>query len=206
MVNKSSINAKIVTQYRKRLKFKTLSILGGRCSICGYNKCVRALTFHHVDPATKRYTLASYAFLSTAEFLEEAKKCVVLCANCHAEVEDGLVSSPCISSVNMQALEEAKQQFLANHPDKKQVYQRICPCCHVNFETSCKSQINCSYKCARKSRRKVQRPSREDLEKMLWEIPTTAIARIFGVSDTAVSKWAKIYNLPKPPRGYWSIG
>ena len=59
-------------------------------------------------------------------------------------------------------------------------------------------------KCSYLSRRKVSRPSKEELEKMLWEIPTVAIAEKFGVSDKAVSKWAKSYGLTKPPRGYWS--
>jgi HNH endonuclease len=52
--------------------------------------------------------------------------------------------------------------------------------------------------------RKVKRPSKEELEKLLWEKPTTQIACQFGVSDVAIYKWAKLYGLSKPPRGYWS--
>lgn len=52
--------------------------------------------------------------------------------------------------------------------------------------------------------RKVERPSREELEKLLWERPTTAIAKEFRVSDQAIAKWAKSYGLSKPTRGYWS--
>lgn len=51
--------------------------------------------------------------------------------------------------------------------------------------------------------RKVDRPSKEDLKRLLWEMPTRQIAAQFGVSDNAVGKWAKSYGLPKPPRGYW---
>lgn len=51
--------------------------------------------------------------------------------------------------------------------------------------------------------RKVVRPSKEDLAKLLWEKPTSQIAKDFGVSDHAVAKWAKTYELAKPPRGYW---
>lgn len=53
-------------------------------------------------------------------------------------------------------------------------------------------------------KRKVERPSKEELEKLLWEIPTVKIAERFNVSDTAVSKWAKHYGLQKPERGYWT--
>jgi hypothetical protein len=51
--------------------------------------------------------------------------------------------------------------------------------------------------------RKVERPSKEELEKMVWAKPTAQIARDFGVSDKAVEKWCKTYGIEKPPRGYW---
>ncbi len=49
-----------------------------------------------------------------------------------------------------------------------------------------------------------ERPDKETLEKMLWEMPTTKIANTYSVSDKAVEKWAKAYDLNKPPRGYWA--
>lgn len=52
--------------------------------------------------------------------------------------------------------------------------------------------------------RKVSRPSKEELNKLLWEKPTTQIAEELGVSDVAIAKWAKQYDLSKPPRGYWT--
>lgn len=51
--------------------------------------------------------------------------------------------------------------------------------------------------------RKVERPSKEELEKLVWEKPTAQIGRDFGVSDKAVEKWCKAYGVEKPPRGYW---
>jgi hypothetical protein len=56
------------------------------------------------------------------------------------------------------------------------------------------------------SSRKVERPSKEELSKMLQEIPTLQIAKKYGVADNTVAKWAKRYGLSKPPRGYWSKG
>ena len=52
--------------------------------------------------------------------------------------------------------------------------------------------------------RKVERPSKEELEKMLWEKPTTCLAKEFGVSGKAIEKWCKTYGIHKPPRGYWN--
>ncbi len=51
--------------------------------------------------------------------------------------------------------------------------------------------------------RKVERPSKEVLEKLVWEKPTTKIGLDFGVTDKAVEKWCKLYNIDKPSRGYW---
>lgn len=56
----------------------------------------------------------------------------------------------------------------------------------------------------REDKRKVTRPTKEDLHKLLWEIPTQKIAAQFGVSDKAIEKWAKHYKIDKPPRGYWA--
>jgi len=51
--------------------------------------------------------------------------------------------------------------------------------------------------------RKVERPTKEELQKLLWEKPTAQIAKDFGVSDKAIEKWCKAYGIEKPPRGYW---
>lgn len=63
------------------------------CVNCGYRKCLAALEFHHKIPAEKSYALSHRGVTrSLAAARAEASKCVLLCANCHAEVEAGLVS------------------------------------------------------------------------------------------------------------------
>lgn len=57
---------------------------------------------------------------------------------------------------------------------------------------------------AKNKMRKVERPSKEELGRLLWEKPTIQLAKQFGVSDKAIEKWAKSYGLKKPPRGYWA--
>lgn len=61
---------------------------GGCCSRCGYDANLAALTWHHTDPATKAFTLDVRAMSnrSEVEIRAELAKCVLLCANCHAEV------------------------------------------------------------------------------------------------------------------------
>lgn len=68
---------------------------GGRCRICGYDRYPCALEFHHLDPTEKRMTVSAKGIAYALETLRlEAEKCVLLCANCHAEVENGLASVP----------------------------------------------------------------------------------------------------------------
>jgi cytochrome c553 len=67
---------------------------GGCCAICGYDRCVVCLTFHHVEPKEKLFDLSASTTKALATYREEAKKCVLLCANCHGEVETGMVASP----------------------------------------------------------------------------------------------------------------
>jgi hypothetical protein len=85
--------AERVAGRRRKIKQVLVSEAGGRCQICGYDKSVAALHFHHRDPAEKEFGLSGNgATRSIKRAREEAAKCVVLCANCHAEVEAGLVS------------------------------------------------------------------------------------------------------------------
>lgn len=68
---------------------------GGRCCICGYARNMRALQFHHIDPSEKRLEINAKGVAVALEKLRvEARKCVLLCSNCHAEVEDGMTSIP----------------------------------------------------------------------------------------------------------------
>ncbi len=68
---------------------------GGKCQICGYKKSVRALTFHHRNPSDKDFGLSDRGLTRSWEKTKrELDKCVLLCANCHGEVHDGLVKIP----------------------------------------------------------------------------------------------------------------
>jgi hypothetical protein len=68
---------------------------GGACCMCGYAATMRALHFHHLDPVEKRLEInARGAALSLDTLRAEAQKCVLLCSNCHAEVEERARSDP----------------------------------------------------------------------------------------------------------------
>ena len=61
----------------------------GRCEKCGYDKCIKALEFHHLDPSKKDFTISNDHF-RLKDAVEESKKCILLCANCHRELHDNL--------------------------------------------------------------------------------------------------------------------
>jgi hypothetical protein len=62
-----------------------VDLLGGKCSKCGYNKCLAALNFHHVDPELKEFNINQSMTMTWEVILEELKKCSLLCSNCHME-------------------------------------------------------------------------------------------------------------------------
>lgn len=70
---------------QNRKKRELVGLLGGRCRLCGYNRSIAALSFHHLDPSTKLFTI-SMNMARPMELLEaEARKCMLLCMNCHVE-------------------------------------------------------------------------------------------------------------------------
>ena len=83
-------------------------------------------------------------------------------------------------------------------------FSKTCPHCNKDFESTEQDKKYCSKKCSGLHRRKAIRPQKNILEELVWEMPTSKISQLYGVSDVAISKWCKIYNIPKPPRGYWA--
>jgi transposase-like protein len=84
-----------VSNRRRRVKQILLEEAGGRCQLCGYDRTPAALHFHHVDPEQKSFGVALRGVARSLERCRaEVRKCVLLCANCHAEVEAGVARLP----------------------------------------------------------------------------------------------------------------
>ena len=84
-----------VSRRRRKSKDMLAAEAGGKCAICGYNRCLAALQFHHKDRKAKKFAIGGKGVTRAMEALRaEAKKCVLLCANCHAEVEAGVTRCP----------------------------------------------------------------------------------------------------------------
>lgn len=81
-----------VTRRRRKVKRILVEEAGGACTMCGYDRCVAALEFHHVQPADKQFALSLRSARSIARLRAEAEKCMLLCANCHSEIEAGMLT------------------------------------------------------------------------------------------------------------------
>lgn len=78
-----------ITAIRIALKKRLVQIKGGKCEICGYNKNIKALQFHHLNPQEKEFNLGYYTGsnnINIEKALIEVEKCQLVCANCHAEI------------------------------------------------------------------------------------------------------------------------
>jgi len=80
-------NVEAVQNRRIRLKEKAVQYKGGKCEICGYDKCVDALDFHHNNPEEKEFSIGSKGYTRSWERVKkELDKCTLVCANCHREL------------------------------------------------------------------------------------------------------------------------
>ena len=76
-----------VTRSKRRTKEKAINYKGGKCEKCGYNGCVAALCFHHIDPTKKDFGIGYKGqTLGWKKIKKEIEKCLLLCQNCHHEI------------------------------------------------------------------------------------------------------------------------
>lgn len=86
--NTNTSHSQYIRAWRRKLKL--LDIFGSHCEICGYNKNIAALEFHHKDSTQKEFKLDARKLANTKweNILIEAKKCQLLCSNCHRELHN----------------------------------------------------------------------------------------------------------------------
>ena len=68
---------------------RAVTYLGGRCMICGYDTCIEAFDFHHIDPEEKDFNVSEHV-TSFEAIRAEVEECELLCSNHHREVHAGL--------------------------------------------------------------------------------------------------------------------
>lgn len=182
-----SKSSEYVKTWRKNTKNRMVQAMGGKCVICGYDRCVEAMDFHHLDPSQKDFNLGKKRAnaISWSSIITEIKKCVLLCATCHREVHVGIATVPAIIPKFNPVFEDYKALAKEGHTNP-------CPICG---QPKRKELINCSLKCSGIAHRRVNWEEFDILE-MSKTMTKTAIAEIVGVSDVAVYKHMKKWLLP----------
>ena len=163
-------------------KIEAIKLFGSKCCKCGYCRNYAALEFHHLNPKEKDFTWNKIRELTWKEIVKELKKCTLLCANCHREEH--------WPNAVFEKYENSIKTFLNRSSLEPTGY---CPKCGIDvYRTK-----YCSVECSSFSKRKVERPSKQKLQKLLKENSWVKVASIYGVTDVAVRKWAKQYKIIK---------
>jgi 5-methylcytosine-specific restriction endonuclease McrA len=80
---------------RKKVRQMAIEYKGGRCQLCGYNRCIEALEFHHNNSSSKDFSISEKGYTrSWVKVKEELDKCMLLCANCHREIHASRAAFP----------------------------------------------------------------------------------------------------------------
>jgi hypothetical protein len=159
---------------RKRL---LLEYKGGKCEICGYNKCPKALHFHHRNPSEKLFELCTSGIRSKSWdlILKEADKCDLVCSNCHCEIHDAQFAD--YINVELKTIPgEGIKDF---------------PCQNCGKNRKHKSPNNLCKKCSSERQRRVERPGFDILLKQIKELGYKGTGQLYGVSDNTIRKWVK---------------
>ena len=180
-------NSQTVIEFVKRRKNNLIKVFNGKCCICGFDKWQSALEFHHVNPEEKSFSITAETTTKAIEKqLEELKKCILVCANCHRGIHSNNINIPnnwrSFYNENI-----AKQLIEETHA--KKYYCKICG------KEKSRDGVLC-VECARKASRLVERPDRQTLKKLIREKPFVQIGLMYNVSDNAIRKWCISMNLP----------
>lgn len=84
-----------VMMRRRKVKEQLATEAGGKCKVCGYDRYVGNLIFHHPDPTKKEFGVSQGGITRSYEKMKkEADKCILVCCRCHGELHAGLISIP----------------------------------------------------------------------------------------------------------------
>ena len=159
-----------VVNFRRRIKIALVEAFGAECQTC-HNKFPQSVfEFHHLIPSEKSFGLGTVSTTRSRQaYADEAKKCIMVCANCHRLIEyENLNISEIACSFNEDKYYSILETLSQENKDKANSLRK---------EASPK-------------------PDRQTLKEQIRTLSFTEIARIYGVSDASIRRWCKDYNLP----------
>lgn len=166
---------------RDKIKILALEYKGGKCSICGYNKYAGALEFHHLDSSTKDFGISEKGYTRSWGIVkEELDKCVLVCANCHRELHKDPIYEELIWTIEDEEISKELKGYF----------------CSCGEKLHKESKTGLCLNCYKKTTRKTERPSKEELFELIKTTSFTELGKQYNVSDNAIRKWCKSYGLP----------
>ena len=105
-----------VRKRRKKVRLMAVEYKGGCCQRCGYDRCMDALEFHHIDPSQKDFSISEKGYTRSGERVQrELDKCLMVCANCHRELHVKIAALG--SNVEMKSGLSQENPFNEGYPE-----------------------------------------------------------------------------------------
>ncbi len=207
-----------VLDIRRRNKIKLVEYKGGKCEICGYDKCIDALEFHHLKSNEKDFGLSCGDTKSFEKLKVEADKCIMVCANCHREIHAEEKEKNRIKK-EKEKLERSKLYFETKHVNRRQnkkLVEEKLKLENIKFDIEAgltKKEMSEKYKVGLTTLRrflnknnliylepkggKLSKLNKNDFIISFKELGSfTSVGKKYKVSDKALQKWCKRNGLP----------
>lgn len=194
-----SAKSEYVKKWRRKCKERIVEAMGGACCICGYNRSNSALALHHLDPSKKDLALGGIRAnpISWDKIVEELRKCILVCHNCHTEIHEEIICIP----LNAPSFNEDFANYRLMLETKEAIARESAKTpCLLCGQLKTPNQIYCSIVCSNASKGKIDW-TKINLENEIKTKSLVQIGKELGCSDNAVRKQIikSGITLPKGP-------
>lgn len=190
------------THHLKHRLYKE-NLLKEECSICGIKNWQGVLLSFHLDHINGEHT---------DNRIENLR---ILCPNCHSQTQTysgkkligKYFTNHCkscnklIRSARVRCKECLTEQRYKGATKSVKAPAKDCIDCGKKFQSINERCFGCI---GRLNPTKISWPSKEELEKLVWEQPSSTLGKLLGISDVAIKKRCRRLGISKPPRGYWA--
>lgn len=183
-----------------------LSIKDNKCEQCNnsqWNNKPISLQLHHIDGNNKNHTITNLQLLcpnchsQTHNYAGKNKRNTMAPKN-HQSYIDAINSSFSIyeasCKLGFNSVNYKKFRTIISNNKAKLLVKTKLPITNIEHNINTKLKL-----------RRVSRPTKEILEIEITQFPFLQLSKKYGVSDNAIRKWCRSYNitLPTNMRGYW---